>query len=256
MALLSVAPLPVAIDAQDWYIQHASLVHDLIYATVTATRAPVGTTGANVEAHKAQQALIRHAALITQGHPPVVVTRDGKHTIAYEELADARAKVKVLTAELDQARRAPAAGSNANWLEEFEWLLHTLLQRNARVAKKRKLVSGEIQQEYDTALRALLSHAQGGPVKFLPEVLDATGKATIPYELFAASRAQARTLQERLDQLKTTSVDTADAVLVRVREVVGAWPTASEGQRTRLLHRLYTQVRKDVAGGAGGGTDT
>ena len=141
MALLSAAPLPVPMDAQAWYIQHVALVHDLIYATVNATRVPADT---GAQATLAQQALTKHAALITQSHPPVVVTRDGQHTIAYDELGEARAKVKVLKAELEQALKelVPARVDAAEWLEEHEWRLHDLLHKTARMAKNRGPVSG------------------------------------------------------------------------------------------------------------------
>ena len=56
MALLSAAPLPVPMDAQAWYIQHVALVHDLIYATVNATRVPADT---GAQATLAQQALTK-----------------------------------------------------------------------------------------------------------------------------------------------------------------------------------------------------
>ena len=204
MALLSAAPLPVPMDAQAWYIQPVALVHDLIYATVNATRVPADT---GAQATLAQQALTKHAALITQSHPPVVVTRDGQHTIAYDELGEARAKVKVLKAELEQALKelVPARVDAAEWLEEHEWRLHDLLHKTARMAKNRVPVSGGVHYAHNRALRALLAHAQGVPARHLPVVLDATGKATIPYELFAASRAQVRELGVELEKLHARS---------------------------------------------------
>ena len=61
-----------------------------------------------------------HTQKIAGNAVPTVLTRDGNHTIAYEQLAEARAKVQVLTAELAQAREDLAAAKVEGWLPAFD----------------------------------------------------------------------------------------------------------------------------------------
>jgi hypothetical protein len=49
-----------------------------------------------------------------------LLAKDGLHAIPYEKLAEARAKVQVLTAALAQAREEPAAAKAEGWRPEFD----------------------------------------------------------------------------------------------------------------------------------------
>jgi hypothetical protein len=58
--------------------------------------------------------------VIASGAVPVVLSRDGKYPIPFERLAEARAKVQVLTEELAQARDELAAVKVEGWRPEFD----------------------------------------------------------------------------------------------------------------------------------------
>lgn len=87
--------------------------------------------------------------------------------------------------------------SKDQWIQEHEWLVFDLLLRATELAKCRGTVPGPTQQAYDLALQLLLAHGQG----VRPDQLSVVGRGgvgTIPYALYAASRAEVRTLREAL----------------------------------------------------------
>ena len=91
----------------------------------------------------------------------------------------------------------PETLSKDEWIQEHEWLLFDLLRRATELAKRRGKVPGQTQQAYDLALQLLLAHGQG----VRPDSLSVVGRGgvgTIPYALFAASRAEVRTLRDAL----------------------------------------------------------
>lgn len=101
---------PTVVDTAAWYEEHVQLCYDLQAAAVRAARAP----GAEAEVGKAHSTLLAHAELINGSSGPVLLARDGIHTIPFERLAAARAKIKVLEAEnarLRQSECGEGAGS-------------------------------------------------------------------------------------------------------------------------------------------------
>ncbi|MGE8319068.1 MAG: hypothetical protein ACN6O3_10005 [Comamonas sp.] len=105
------ADAPQLVDRTNWYEQHEALCHHLLHTVAKAMI--THTDEALREAGQAHGAVRRHAQLIAGAAVPIVLTRDGRHTIAYEQLAEARAKVTILQEELQAAR---AAASNAKAL--------------------------------------------------------------------------------------------------------------------------------------------
>lgn len=91
----------------------------------------------------------------------------------------------------------PEALSKDEWVQEHEWLVFDLLRRATELAKFRGTVPGPTQQAYDLALQLLLAHGQGVRPDHL-RVMGRDGVGTIPYALYAASRAEVRTLREAL----------------------------------------------------------
>lgn len=91
----------------------------------------------------------------------------------------------------------PETLSKDEWVQEHEWLLFDLLRRATELAKCRGTVPGSTQQAYDLALQLLLAHCHGVRPDHL-SVVGRGGVGTIPYALYAASRAEVRTLREAL----------------------------------------------------------
>lgn len=118
-AAVKMSTLPVVVDTAAWYEEHAQLCYELQLAAVRAG-GPGKDAATEAAVDKAHTALLAHAAIIHGGSEPVVLARDGVHTIPYEKLAEARAKVQVLTAELAQAREELAAAKAKKWRPEFD----------------------------------------------------------------------------------------------------------------------------------------
>ena len=91
----------------------------------------------------------------------------------------------------------PEALSKDDWIQEHEWLLFDLLRRATELAKCGGTVPGPTQKGYDLALQLILAHGQGERPDHL-SVVGRGGVGTIPYALYAASRAEVRTLREAL----------------------------------------------------------
>lgn len=100
--ILADAPLPVDLTA--WHEQHEALCHHLLHMVAKAMA--THTDEALRDAGQAHSALRRHAQLMAGDAVPLVLARDGRHTIAYDQLAEARAKVSILQEELQAARTA------------------------------------------------------------------------------------------------------------------------------------------------------
>ena len=110
---------PEIIDMSAWYEQHVALLHQFLYRTLWAiAKSPARRNTKLVKIlEQAHSDIKSHTQKIAV---PTVLTRDGNHTIAYEQLAEARAKVQVLTAELAQAREDLAAAKVEGWLPAFD----------------------------------------------------------------------------------------------------------------------------------------
>lgn len=100
-AVLRMSTPPTVVNPAVWYEEHAQLCYDLQVAAVRAAR----DSTAEAEVGKAHSALLAHAAIINGGAEPVLLAKDGIHTIHYEELALARAKVRALEHEVAELRR-------------------------------------------------------------------------------------------------------------------------------------------------------
>lgn len=99
--------IPDVVNTATWYEEHAELCYDLQVAAVRAA----SDRDAEAEVAKAHAALLAHAAIINGGSGPVLLAKDGIHPIPFERLAAARAKIKVLEAEVARLR---AAGGRAD----------------------------------------------------------------------------------------------------------------------------------------------
>lgn len=165
----------------------------------------------------------------------------------------------------------PEALSKEEWVQEHEWLLFDLLRRATELAKRRGTVPGPTQQAYDLALQLLLAHGQG----VRPDHLSVVGRGdvgTIPYALYAASRAEVRTLREALAKGEAWRPE-FDAMTLRQEELALLFCQEIAGRRgeagsapdpARLLemaqelyeaersHNLQVlKVEHQAAGGAG-----
>lgn len=94
--------IPDVVNTAAWYEEHAQLSYDLQLAAVRAA----SDQASEAEVAKAHSALLAHAAIINGGSSPVLLAKDGVHPIPYERLAAARAKIKVLEAEVARLRAA------------------------------------------------------------------------------------------------------------------------------------------------------
>lgn len=89
----------IEVDTVKWLEHHAALCHHLLYTVVKAAQVPASDRTPDAEVKTAFHLLHEHARVINGGTDPVVLTKDGLHTIPYEELAVARAKVRALERE-------------------------------------------------------------------------------------------------------------------------------------------------------------
>ena len=99
--------IPDVVNTAAWYEEHAQLCYDLQVAAVRAA----SNQASEAEVAKAHSALLAHAAIINGGSSPVLLAKDGIHTIPFERLAAARAKIKVLEAENARLRAAGGEGT-------------------------------------------------------------------------------------------------------------------------------------------------
>lgn len=84
--------------------------------------------------------------------------------------------------------------SKDDWLQEHEWLIHELLHEARKLAQRHGKVDGATQRCYDMALQALLAHARNVDPRQLV-VEGRGGVGTIPYLLYAQSRAEVHALR-------------------------------------------------------------
>lgn len=108
------AAAPTAIDGATWYTEHERLSYDLVTTMARANVGPITALGKhNRQVTAAQVALLAHARLISGAQEPILMARDGIHIIDYRKLADARAQIQVLEAELAKLRALLLAGAEA-----------------------------------------------------------------------------------------------------------------------------------------------
>lgn len=97
---------PTVVDMSAWYEQHDALLFHLLHmASKALARSHVNLDDEMTRMLAgAHEALRTHAKTIAGNSTPIVRTKDRKHTIDYDELAETRAKVKVLSFELNELR--------------------------------------------------------------------------------------------------------------------------------------------------------
>ncbi|WP_028605523.1 hypothetical protein [Ottowia thiooxydans] len=98
--------VPDVVDVSAWYEKHIELLNELLYLQVKVVAGTVDQNNAKLiqRIGETHAALREHTGVIAGDAIPKVLARDGKSSIPYESLAEARAKVKVLTAELSHVR--------------------------------------------------------------------------------------------------------------------------------------------------------
>ncbi len=96
----------------------------------------------------------------------------------------------------------PKQVEKEDWIAEHEWLVHELVYEAGKLAKCRGKVDGATQRGYDMALQAVLAHAQGAKPNELV-VAGRNGVGTIPYLLYAASRAEVHALRRDAENRPT-----------------------------------------------------
>lgn len=113
----------IEVDTTKWLQHHAALSHHLLYRVTKAVQAPADQA-AEAEVNRAFALLQDHARVINGGTDPVVLAKDGLHTIPFAELATTRAKVQVLERErssllsIIEMQRAVGKARDASGREE------------------------------------------------------------------------------------------------------------------------------------------
>ena len=98
------------VDIAAWYERHEHLTHRLVHM-MSRGRRNIAVEFSAEDAKlidDAYTALRAHAKFLARDSLPLLLTRDGKHTIPFDRLTEARAKVHALTFELSEARAAAA----------------------------------------------------------------------------------------------------------------------------------------------------
>ena len=114
VAVIAPVATPSPIDGSTWYDEHERLSYDLIATMARANAGPITALGKhNRQVTAAQAALLAHARLISGAQEPILLAKDGVHTIPFQKLADARAQAQVLEAELAKLRALLPAGKEA-----------------------------------------------------------------------------------------------------------------------------------------------
>lgn len=104
------ATAPRTLNGTAWLEQHEALAHHMLHMMARALVKPAGRANDAMlqSVAQAHAALRIHAKQVLGDAVPVVLAADGRQTIPFEELTEARAKVAVLEDEL-QAERAARA---------------------------------------------------------------------------------------------------------------------------------------------------
>ena len=107
-------PEAAPIDGAAWYVEHERLSYVLIATMAQANVGPITALGKhNRQVTAAQATLLAHARLISGAQEPTLMAKDDVHTIPYQKLADARAQVHVLEAEVARLRSLLPVGTHA-----------------------------------------------------------------------------------------------------------------------------------------------
>lgn len=96
------------VDFAAWYERHEHFLNSLQHMSTRAVRNSQVEFSAVDAKHIADafDALRAHAKVLARDNIPIVLTRDGKHTIPFDQLTKVRAEVHALRFELNEARAA------------------------------------------------------------------------------------------------------------------------------------------------------
>lgn len=121
-ARVMLAKLPERIHMAAWYEQHIALLHQFLHHALKAVASTPSRRNARLiqRLGQAHADLKQHAGRVAGDAIPAVLSRDGQHPIPFERLAEAQAKVQVLSAELAQARDEVASLKVEGWRPEFD----------------------------------------------------------------------------------------------------------------------------------------
>ena len=110
------------LDMTAWYEQHIALLHQFLHRTLNAiAKTPAKRNTKLVQLlGVAHTDLQKHTSLVAVNAIPTVLSRDGQYQIPYEKLAEARAKVQVLSTELEETRTELAALKVEGWRPAFD----------------------------------------------------------------------------------------------------------------------------------------
>lgn len=116
------AKLPESIHMSAWYEQHIALLHQFLHRSLRAIASTPAKHNTRLvrSLEQAHSDIKRHTAIVAGNAIPTVLSRDGKPMIPFERLAEAQAKVQVLTAELTQAREEADALKVEGWRPAFD----------------------------------------------------------------------------------------------------------------------------------------
>jgi len=121
LAALALAPRHIDFDA--WTDALEALAYQLVHVSVKGARQLELDRAANDAVTQALAQLMDHARTLGGTPRPVLVAKDGVRIIGYEKLAEARAKVQVLTRELELLRVqlvATSAAAAVQWEPQFD----------------------------------------------------------------------------------------------------------------------------------------
>lgn len=121
-ARAALATLPKSVHMSAWYEQHIALLHQFLHRSLRAIASTPAKRNTRLvrSLEQAHSDIRRHTAIVAGNAIPTVLSHDGKPMIPFERLAEAQAKVQVLTAELTQAHSELSALKVEGWRPEFD----------------------------------------------------------------------------------------------------------------------------------------
>lgn len=121
-AAVALSEPPEVIDVSAWYEQHVALLHQFLHRAlkVVANTPSRRNTQLIQRFGETHAELMQHTRKIAGDAIPAVLSRDGQYLIQFDRLAEARAKVKALTAELTLAREEMDTLKVEGWQPAFD----------------------------------------------------------------------------------------------------------------------------------------
>lgn len=114
--------LPESVHMSAWYEQHVALLHQFLHRAlkVVANTPSRRNTQLIQRFGETHAELMQHTRKIAGDAIPAVLSRDGQYLIPFDRLAEARAKVKALTAEIALAREEMDTLKVEGWQPAFD----------------------------------------------------------------------------------------------------------------------------------------